>query len=182
MANVYIKKVNNDINVDLSSINPNRKEYLQKLKGNSLIKSYQAWLVLKDIVLKEFSLDIDKLMLKYNKNKKPYFDEFEFNISHSDEYICVGVASSLIGVDIQLIDKSHDFSKIAKRINASDNYLDFYKRFSGLEAYNKKLGFGLKPSLLKENINIDYQQILLLSNKEYVLSVCCNEKINIVHI
>ena len=189
MSKVYIEKLsffNQDI--DLNNINPVRKEYLLKLNNDSLKRSYYAWILLKEMVLKEYNLNIDKLNLYYNEYKKPYFKEFNFNISHSNNLIAVAISDTKIGVDIQYLekcidricwDKSKDITSLAKKINCSTDYYDFYKTFSAKEAISKKQGTGLVLSKLSIKEDINHQEIIVVDNLEYVLSISSTDYIEI---
>ena len=176
MANVYIKKISDfaDVNIDLSTINKTRKEYLEKLSSNSQKISYYAWMFLKDRVLEEFGLDVDELDLTYNEYGKPMFKEFCFNISHSKNLIAVGVSNNQIGVDIQVIE-GKDVSKLSKKLEIKDDDRPaFYKVFSSLEAKGKKEGTGIFPSSLKsKDYNISKQLIISDEINDYVLSIDC---------
>ena len=77
-----------------SNMNKKRMDYLEKLSVESKINSFLAWKLLKYVSYKEYDLDIDQLVLNYNEYGKPFFDEFEFSISHSDQYIAVGISKS----------------------------------------------------------------------------------------
>ena len=178
MSRIYIRNINSfNQPIILNDINVKRKEYLEKLKEDSLKKSYYAWLLLKEMVLEEYNLDIDQLTLYYNEFNKPYFKEFCFNISHSKDLIVVGISNSDIGVDIQYIDKTKDIDKLAKKINSNNDYYDFYKTFSVKEAKSKKIGTGLVLSKLLEEESVNHQEIISLDNDEYVLSISCDDAI-----
>lgn len=179
MSSIYIKKVDNTLNsIDLSNINVERKKYLEKFKNHRRTVSYQAWKLLHDVVLEKYHLDIEKLKLLYNEYNKPYFKEFCFNISHSDNLIVVGISKDNIGVDIEKIRNDLSFDKIAQKINAINNdSITIIKRFSLLEAYYKKIGTGLNYNNLKENIQITYQSIIDFENDKFVLSVDCIDNI-----
>lgn len=184
MANIYLIDLRNhdDIIIDLLSINETRKKYLEKLSEKSKKQSYIAWIFLKKIVLEEYRLDIDKLNLYYNEFNKPYFNEFEFNISHSGNYILIGISQNKIGVDIQQMNGSIDYKKMARKINCdSDDALKFYQRFSSLEAFYKKEGLGLKPSLLNNQVKVNYQNLI---DNEYVVTVCVDndEPVNLIKV
>ena len=157
MANVYVKKISdfNNQKVDLSSINPVRKTYLEKLSLNAQKISFYAWLLLKEKALEEFDLDIDSLQLFYNEYGKPMFKEFYFNISHSKNLIAVGLSKNLIGIDIQVIE-GKDVSKLSKKMEIEENDIPaFYKVFSQwLRDYRKKgykIDYLLVPELHKDN-------------------------------
>lgn len=177
MSSVFIKKITNNINsIDLNNINKERKKYLDKLKNNRKYVSYAAWKLLHDVVLEKYHLDIEQLELSYNEYNKPYFKEFYFNISHTDDLIVVGISNNSIGVDIEKIRQNICLDKLAKKINAADsNPISVFTRFSLLEAYYKKIGLGLPYNNLKENILITHQQIIYLNNNKYVLSIDCDD-------
>lgn len=174
MANVYVKKISdfNNQKVDLSSINPVRRTYLEKLSLNAQKISFYAWLLLKEKALEEFDLDIDSLQLFYNEHGKPMFKEFCFNISHSKNLIAVGLSKNLIGIDIQVIE-GKDVSKLSKKMEIEENDIPaFYKVFSSLEAKGKKEGKGIFPSSLKaKDCSISKQLMLSDGTHSYVLSV-----------
>lgn len=182
MSKVYIKKVNLDnIKVDLSTINISRKQYLEKLNGNAKKMSYAAWCLLKEIVYENYNIDIDLVKLSYNEFNKPIIEGISFNISHSNNIVVVAISDDSIGVDIQLVDdKIYSLSKYID--NSFDKY-ELTKHFSAIEAFYKQKGTGIKKSLLKESVTIDYQQLINIDNNTYVLSVCSNDKdIKIINI
>lgn len=179
MAKVIVRRISDFDNeiIDLSNINEKRKAYLSRLSKNKLKESYFSWLILKQLVLKEYQLDIDKLNLKYNEYGKPLFDEFFFNISHSKNLIAVGLSSNPIGVDIQVIE-GKDVSKISKKLEIEEYDIPaFYKVFSSIEAKGKKEGTGIFPSSLKsKNYTISKQLMISDETNSYVLSVDCEDK------
>lgn len=177
MSNIYLKKINDfSQNIDLDNINQTRATYLKKLNKKSQYISYMAWKLLKEVALENYNLDIDKLNLYYNENNKPYFLEFNFNISHSNNLIAVGISKSNIGIDIEKIRKDLSLDKLAKKINSTSNdSYEVFKRFSLLEAYFKKVGLGLKLSKLADNMEITYQTLINIDNEEYILSIDCDD-------
>lgn len=170
MAKVYIKKIDDieNVNIDLTTINKEKVNRLNKLKGHSKTMSYLAWLFLKEKVLEEYSLDIDKLNLSYNEYGKPLFNEFCFNISHSNNIIAIALSDKEVGIDIQLINQ--DTKLLAKKMNIENNSIEVIKRFSAIEAYYKKIGTGINYSLLKEKKECK-QEILTIDGLDYVLSL-----------
>ncbi len=56
--------------------------------------------------------------------KKPTVKGVEFNISHTGDYIIIGVSPEIIGVDLELIDQSFDFESILD-ITFSKEEIDF---------------------------------------------------------
>lgn len=181
MVKAYLKKIDlSKVKINLNDINNKRKEYLKKLKNDSLKQSYCAWIYLKEIVLKEYLLDIDKLELYYNEHNKPYFKEFNFNISHSKDLILVAISNDDVGVDIQYIDKNKDTLKLQQKLNINDDIYEFYKVFSAKEAISKQKGTGLLLSNFSKIEEVAYQQIISVNNDEYVLSISSNENIELI--
>ena len=172
MSKVYIKCFLNleEVNIDLSTINPIRREYLKKQKGHNKIMSYLAWTYLKEIVYKEYHLNIDELNLTYNQYNKPLFKEFCFNISHSENVVAVAISNENIGVDIQLI-KNQTNKSLAHKMKLENDPIIVIEKFSKIEAHYKKVGIGINISTLDKNVDISLQKRLILQNNPYVLSV-----------
>lgn len=174
MSRVYVKQVNLDnIVIDFSEVNAERKNYINRLKGNRKIISYLSWLFLKEIVLKEYNLNVDELNLSYNEYNKPLFKEFFFNISHSNNVIAIGISNKEIGVDVQLVSDSINF--LLKEVKKDLNKYELTKLFSASEAYYKKIGTGLNRSFLKENVFIEKQELIKFNSDEYILSISHND-------
>jgi 4'-phosphopantetheinyl transferase len=67
----------------------------------------------------EEKLKIDNKYIRINKNQygKPYLKEypnFNFNISHSGEYVLCAVDDKSIGIDVEEEGKHIDYEEIAK--------------------------------------------------------------------
>ncbi|PIR22456.1 MAG: hypothetical protein COV44_07770 [Deltaproteobacteria bacterium CG11_big_fil_rev_8_21_14_0_20_45_16] len=91
-----------------------------------------------------------------NENGKPYFkgrSDLFFNLSHSADFLAVGVARSEIGVDIEKLSETRDIESIAQKIMSEDQYnlfnmihnpdsrvIAFYRYWTGFEALVKALG------------------------------------------
>lgn len=176
MSKVYIKEFDLDnVIIDSTNINITRKEYLDKLKGNSKKISYLSWCFLKEIVLENYNIDIDNQKLSYNDYGKPIIQNIFFNISHSNNIVAIAISNSNIGIDIQVVN-----DKIYALSSYIDKTLDKYeltKRFSAVEAHYKKNGLGIKKSNIKENVIVDYQEVITLNNNDYVLSVSFDDEI-----
>ena len=179
MSKVYIERVNSNINIDLTNINKQRAEKLQNQYGKSQLVSYCSWQLLKKVILENYNVDIDTLTLSYTDKGKPYFidSDIQFNITHSNDIIGVIISKSEVGIDIQEI-VEYTSKKLAKRLNCDsfDKYIVLAK-FSALESYYKKIGTGLLPSQLNENISISKQVKFIDSSIEYYLSICCDDEI-----
>ncbi|PJI09255.1 MULTISPECIES: 4'-phosphopantetheinyl transferase family protein [Clostridium] len=139
------------------------------------LRSLYGKLMLKDI------LNLDKIQLKYNKWGKPELmnnSRIHFNISHSSEWVIVGIAAKPIGVDIQKIDKidlsiakscfSKDENEYILSLPSDEQKDAFFKLWTLKEAFIKAKGMGLYMPL-------DSFTIKMLNNKP-VLHSDKNEK------
>ena len=147
-------------NYDLPQIRKERAEKLKFSKDKKL--SVGAYLLLR-CALSSHNIDISKYEFCYSDKGKPYLKNcpFHFSLSHSGQYVLVGISNNPIGVDIQEIKQVKEnitslvFNVIDQRIyDLSDNKLDtFYKIWTFKEAIVKKSGEGL---VAIKNKKIDY--------------------------
>ena len=84
----------------------------------------------------------------YSERGKPYTKKFPISISHSGEFVLVGIHNGDIGVDIEVI-KSFDKRIITRYFTRNEQeYIktpaDFFKIWTVKEAYLKLTGEGLK--------------------------------------
>lgn len=104
------------------------------------------------------------LRMKYGERGKPYLEDypFSFNLSHSGGYVCCGISSREIGVDIQRMDKMprQRFMAIAERFfcRAEQEALAacleeerardlFYRLWTRKEAFGKLTGEGVAAAV-----------------------------------
>jgi 4'-phosphopantetheinyl transferase len=87
-------------------------------------------------------------------NKKPVVDGLEFNVSHSAGYVVVAVSSFPIGVDLEHVNPSFDFTSIVascfnneERIFVSGESARFFALWTRKEAVLKATGEGLTDHL-----------------------------------
>ncbi|WP_202803537.1 4'-phosphopantetheinyl transferase family protein [Clostridium tunisiense] len=150
----------------------NKKDKIRTLIGEILIRK---------IVIE--NLKINNKHIRFNKNQygKPYlkgYPNFNFNISHSGEYVLCAIDDKPIGVDIEEI-KHLEFEEIAKNFftekefqyianKDSKSKLDrFYEIWTLKESYIKFCGQGLSMPLKSFSIEIDqYENIKVISNSE----------------
>lgn len=130
--------------------------------------------------------------MKLSNYGKPYFTNhhnFDFNISHSGEYVVIAVTENgKIGVDIELIDQEIDLSLgtvvfTQSEYNYIDTYLDFFILWTKKEAYLKCIGTGFmeEPSLntafsnYLDEVFDGHQLQSMIFDKNYLLSVCSSK-------
>lgn len=118
--------------------------------------------LLKVLLAEYIGLHVDTIFLDIDSNKKPYISSHPsvyFNVSHSGNYALIAIAKSPIGIDIEYVNKSFDFTEILPNvfsqteinyINNSNNkrYL-FYQFWTRKEAIVKAIGKGIDDELFK---------------------------------
>ncbi|MCK4259542.1 MAG: 4'-phosphopantetheinyl transferase superfamily protein [Halanaerobiales bacterium] len=135
-----------------------------------------------------------ELKYNYNANGKPFISNngylnFDFNISHSKEYLLVGIVKSGdIGVDIEKINPKLKFSLLAKSIfspremalyrkyDKFNQLRSVYKAWVQKEAISKAMGIGISIGFNKISVNIDpnvndEQYSLYLDNLKYSIKM-----------
>lgn len=140
------------------------EKYLDKYKENK--KKYNisklGFCYLKLILNKKYNLDINKLILKTNKNGKPYFEnsKINFNISNKKNIISIILSDKNCGVDIEEY----------KTISSSRNFCQ------KIGFYNKKClsepikYFNKKEALLKKE-GLTFFDNFKLKNKVFTKTI-----------
>lgn len=95
-----------------------------------------------------------------NEHSKPYLKDGPFfNLSHSGDYVCLGISPFDIGVDVEEI-KNKDYSFIQKFFNTQVlTETEAYTLWTNSESFAKCLGTGIKdlksiPLLLKDGKHV----------------------------
>ena len=172
MSKIYYKQVDLKEKIDINYFkNKEIIKHLNSLKGTHKVLSFNAYKLLKEIILNEYKLNIDELKMHFSNYNKPFFKEF--NISHCNDIIVIGISNKEIGIDIEALNKKMS-NALKKRLNIY-NDIELIKEFSKLESYYKKLGTGINISLLTNKVNITSQVILNL-NIDYVLSIAISDE------
>jgi len=151
----------------------NKKDKIRTIIGEILIRT---------IIVQK--LKISNKYIEFNKNQygKPYLKDhpkFNFNISHSGEYVLCAVDNKPIGIDVEEV-KHIEFEEIAKSfftVNELDYIVNqdfnfrlnrFYEIWSLKESYIKCCGKGLSIPLKSFSIEVDqYENIKVVRNNEY---------------
>ncbi|MDR2830970.1 MAG: 4'-phosphopantetheinyl transferase superfamily protein [Methanobrevibacter sp.] len=179
------------------------KNYLKVLNEKYLFNrdkllSGGGRIVLKYILSK---LGIDNYTISIDDSGKPYIyniPNLHFNISHSDQFVLVGVSNENIGVDIEKI-QDLDYNGISKHffhllehekiVNSKNPIKTFFKIWTLKESYAKMKGTGitdLKSFLvdieknriedMKEDKTEDVKLKSWELNSEYYISTCSKKK------
>ncbi|EQB86584.1 hypothetical protein M918_13340 [Clostridium sp. BL8] len=151
----------------------NKKDKIRTLIGEILIRT---------IIVE--NLKINNRYIRFNKNQygKPYLKEypsFNFNISHSGEYVLCAVDDKPIGIDVEEV-KPIECEEIAKNFFETKEFeyiinqdlkfqLDrFYEIWTLKESYIKCCGQGLSIPLKSFSIEVNqYENIKVIGNNEY---------------
>lgn len=123
---------------------------------------------LRRIIESELVVENRRVSIGHNCYGKPYligFENFNFNISHSGEWIVVGIDEFELGVDIEKI-KMIDYERVAKRFFAKSEQdfilkappdlrlENFYRLWCLKESFIKAEGIGLGIPLNSFSIQI----------------------------
>ncbi|MBX4266846.1 4'-phosphopantetheinyl transferase family protein [Clostridium estertheticum] len=143
-----------------------------KIKNNELLFCLRKGIT--RIILSSF-LNMKPNEIKYSRNvygrpfiSNSYYKDFRFNISHSKEYLFVGIATKGdIGVDIEKTNLKLRYSLLAESVfspkelvmynnyNELNKLCSFYKAWVQKEAISKALGVGISIGFNSFSVNID---------------------------
>jgi 4'-phosphopantetheinyl transferase len=129
-----------------------------------------------------------------NEYHKPLIDGINFNISHSNNLILIGISNNNIGLDIEMVNPTKDLTLLKKKIfndESIDNEI-LIKNWTKIEATFKYDGTGIIYSDLKDEKikdktfeNIQTFEIHDSFNNKYYYSIKLKEKekieSNVIH-
>lgn len=166
MKKVIIKKISDIDDSDYLKIyNELDDKHKSRIKNYNSVRLKQHLASL--FILKQNNICLKKI--KYNENGKPYTNNINFSVSHSDEYVVVAFSNRRIGIDIEKIkDYNH---LLLKYLNISDEILsnkDFFVEYTKKESLIKMLGLKLSDMNVSYNM-CEYEEIYI---KDYVISLC----------
>lgn len=155
----------------------NRKDKIRTLIGDILIRT---------IITEDLCIRNDNISFEKNPYGKPYlkdYPNFNFNISHSGDFVVCAIDNNHIGVDIEEV-KYIEYEDIAKNffatnefdyITKNDSYSSlsrFYEIWTLKESFIKCCGQGLAMSLKSFSIDIDeYKNVRVVTDgkhKDYI--------------
>ncbi|MFC4210505.1 4'-phosphopantetheinyl transferase family protein [Pedobacter lithocola] len=126
---------------------------------------------------------------EFNKYKKPYINNIHFNISHSGDYVVIGLSTNAIGVDIEYINTNLDYQNLiyqcfnGKEIKMITDLYSFYLFWTRKEALLKATGEGLTDNLPAidctvknaERFGVFYELKSFKLNDGYFLSIASSK-------
>lgn len=180
MLKIYCLKLDENFQSEFSEAMSNK---YKDIASNKISKF--AWYSLEKILKNEFYFEIKKDMIYYNEFNKPYIlnSNLYFNISHSNNYVLIGISDSEVGVDIQKEVNIEKANLIIKRFNNNiyneyDEVIDkcsyFTKKWVQMESYGKMLGTGIKFTgfeIEEYNLETFYDE-----EEQNIYYLCCINK------
>ncbi len=149
-----------------------KKDKIRTLVGDILVRT---------VIMEHLKLRNKYIRFYENQYGKPYlegFSDFNYNISHSGDFVVCAIDDKPIGIDIEEV-KHIQYEEIVKRffsikeheyIFNHKSHLDinrFYEIWTLKESYIKLCGQGLSIPLKSFSIEIDqYKNIKVVCNKE----------------
>jgi len=156
-----------------------------KLNKKDISKKFLSYVYCRETNQK---MNLDKI--QYGEYGKPYYDEnFFYNMSHSNNYICVVISNSEVGIDIE--EERKISVGLEKRILTHEELLNddinLIECWVIKEAYSKYKGIGLRMPFNKVSISQIQQNINvynLCTDKYYCYAIGTEplEKVNIINI
>jgi len=210
-SKVYLLKIpdkpkKNIIDKYLSCLTRKEKNRFSSFKNSRASLLYLAGkYFIKKIISEKTKTPIEKIIIKTTKFgrpilHKPKIKNFNFNISHSGEYVAIAIGNKKIGVDIEKIKPIG--MEIAKNCfapeeleyiqkNKKNQLVIFYTIWTLKESYIKAVGKGMSLSLKsfyfalkgkkirihfkrKNTTNFNFKIYPL--NKKYILTICTHNK------
>ncbi len=182
MSKVYLRQININKNFVSINLNENVKKHILQLSPNEAKLSYNAWMLLKEVLKNEFDINMDKLHIAYNNYGKPYFLDcnIKFNLSHDEDIVGVFIANNDVGIDILKIKPIKNLKTMIKKLNLNANATEeeALVTFSKLEAHYKKIGTGIYASYLSSAITIPLVQKIVINNQTYIISLDFDNQID----
>jgi 4'-phosphopantetheinyl transferase len=150
-----------------------KKDKIRTLIGEILIRT---------IICEDLSISNRNITFKKNKYGKPYligYHNFQFNISHSEDYVVCAIDNKPIGIDIEKI-KPIEYKEIAQSFfsmsefgyivkeDLNNQVKKFYEMWTLKESYIKCTGQGLSIPLNSFSIVFNqYETIKVIIDNDY---------------
>lgn len=188
---IYIYQISDDhINEEkfTQSLSQNILNRVNKYQvDNDRMNSLIGWYILSLKLKTDYSIDLNHKEIKENIYHKPYIDDINFNISHSNKIIVVMISKDYCGIDVEMVNSKFDHSLLSKKILSDDEYQEYISsenqleyiimKWTQKEASFKQNGTGIIMSNLN-NIDINNINTFNISdnyqNKYYISYTKCD--------
>jgi len=151
----------------------NKKDKIRALIGELLIRT---------VIAEKLGIKNKNIIFNKNQYGKPYlkdYENFNFNISHSGDFVVCAIDDKPIGIDIEQV-KHMEYEDIAKifflasefeyiaKADLCSRIKKFYEIWTLKESYIKCCGQGLSMPLKSFSINMDrYENIKVVTNTKF---------------
>ena len=161
-GSVHLFKIDNQINhetlnynsiLSTAELEKSSRFFRKEDKKSYLVSKYFLRILLSKFVDQQ-PADIE---FQYGINKKPFLNYLNFNISHTNNSILIGISTKPIGVDLEYLDPSFNFQDVLMNCfhpdeivlinNGFDSTINFYTIWTRKEALLKATGEGLTDDL-----------------------------------
>lgn len=205
MVEVFAFSINALNNMDylLTYVTKERREKLKRYRfQEDYLRSLLGEIFIRMKAAKYIGVDISEIDIGYNKFGKPHIvgaNNFEYNISHSGDWVICAISNKYIGIDIEKIGKAH--LDVAERFFTKDEYKilcevekgrvdeTFFKLWTMKESYVKWLGGGLSIPLNTFSFIKNDDYFYVDENKSirvyipsfesgYLLAICTTDEYN----
>ncbi|MDD7735878.1 MAG: 4'-phosphopantetheinyl transferase superfamily protein [Bacilli bacterium] len=145
MVNAYLIKINKNNHINLNYLDESILFHCQNNETSLLSYFYLAKILKEEFDIKEIKID-------FTSKPKLIGSSYHFNISHSKDYILIGISDEEIGVDIESKNKTLSGNLIKKTLSLNEKRvvntnIDFLRCWVKKEAYLKYLGTGIDRRL-----------------------------------
>lgn len=111
---IYVAKISDYCNNDI--LPSYTKLEIKRLTNEKIIQQKRAtYGLLRQIIFDNYGIDED-FQDFYKKDGKPFCKKFCFSISHSHHLVAIAISDNDVGIDIEKIDFTKNYIKIAKFI------------------------------------------------------------------
>ncbi|WP_047546323.1 4'-phosphopantetheinyl transferase family protein [Psychroserpens sp. Hel_I_66] len=118
--------------------------------------------ILKFLLSKFTKISLSQIEIRKDTNNKPYIISYEvihFNVSHSEDFVIIAIDKQPIGVDLEFLNKSFDFSEILPSVfnkieidnilNSENKPHTFFTYWTRKEAVVKATGKGMTDHVIQ---------------------------------
>jgi len=160
-----------DFNILIKKVSPSKQLKLKRyINKRDMYSSLLSELIVRRELFKKLSICNKDIEFEYGENGKPYvdYDNCEFNMSHSGDYVLCGLDDSKIGVDIEQV-RYCDFYNIDRVFSDNEKELFynkltdkesmFYRTWVLKETYLKATGIGFSINVKSIDLDLNNPRI-----------------------
>lgn len=166
MQKIYIYNINNITKNKLvlasSFLSAEEKERAERFKFQKDYKLYTAGKIMaRKIIGSYFDVKPEKVRFRIDEYDRPHLQypekgNFDFNISHSGDFVVLAISDSRVGIDVERIkpidlniaeDCFHEKERVYLQSDQGRLFENFYKIWTLKESFIKAIGEGLSCPL-----------------------------------